>query len=321
MILANTFHLWGIDDLHKLMNWEKPIFTDSGGFQLFSLGERLDQKEQNNEFKPFNVKITEDGVSFQRGSDGSKMMLTPEESIKIQTNLGSDVMVCLDEFTGNLNDEKKVLQTVERTTRWAKRSKDEFIKMSSQNRLLLGIVQGALFEDLRKKSACEIRDIGFDGYAIGGVAVGNEPSEQQYKAVDMSIPFLEENKFKHLLGVGTPEQIIQNVARGIDSFDCVIPTREARHGRLYVNLRNNGKFKYKTIDITKPVYKNDFDAVDSNCDCFGCKNHSKAYLYHLFNNNELLGLRLATLHNLQFYMDLMRKIRQSIENDVFENML
>lgn len=351
MILANTYHLWiqpgdeliaRAGGLHKFMNWDKPIFTDSGGFQIFSLGEKSAKrtlKENGESFdyaqdrsNPFNVRITEDGVSFQSGSNGQKMELTPEKSVEIQDNLGSDISVVLDEFTGDLDNYEKVKQTVERTTRWAERAKKKFEELKSAGlprrsdakagrllnpgQLQLGIVQGANFADLRKKSAEGIRALGFDGYCIGGVAVGGETQDKMLEAVDFSIPHLEDNKFRHLLGVGTPENIIQAVAHGCDSFDCVIPTREARHGKAYISHGNG----YATLNILAPEFKEDFGPLDPTCDCYGCRNHTRAYLNHLFKSNEILGVRLLTEHNLRFNLNLMSKIRESLGNNNFSNL-
>ncbi len=329
IILANTYHLWiqpgdelisRIGGLHKFMSWDGPIFTDSGGFQIFSLGEKLQKRSGNNDEPiPFNVKIKEAGVYFQSGLDGKQMELTPEKSVEIQNNLGSDVSVVLDEFTGDLNDYERVEQTVERTNRWAKRAKEKFEELKNTNRLLnrdqlqLGIVQGANFADLRKKSAEEIRKLGFDGYCIGGVAVGGETQEEMLAAVDGSIPHLEENKFRHLLGVGTPENIVQAVARGCDSFDCVIPTREARHGKAYI-ANNTG---YQTLNLLGSESKEDFSPLDPSCPCYACQNHTRAYINHLFKSGEILGIRLLTEHNLRFYLNLMEKIRKKINDNEF----
>ena len=330
MVLANTYHLWlqpGDDlikkagGLHRFMGWEGPIFTDSGGFQIFSLGEKSQKKSENNDEPAlFNVSVKEAGVSFQSGSSGEKKELTPELSVQIQSNLGSDVVLVLDEFPGYPFEYEKTKKAVERTTRWAKRAKEEFLclkkgKRVNTNQVLIGIIQGASFPDLREKSAKEIRAFDFDGYAIGGVAVG-EPAIEMYKAIDAAIPFLEENKFRHLLGVGTPENIIQAVARGCDSFDCVIPTREARHGRAYVSEKNG----YKTIDIAHSKFKDDFSPLDKNCDCFACQNHTRAYLNHLFKSGEILAIRLLTEHNLRFYFELMVKIRKAIREQKFSEM-
>ncbi|MBI2669566.1 MAG: tRNA guanosine(34) transglycosylase Tgt [Candidatus Yanofskybacteria bacterium] len=334
MLLANTYHLWiqpgdeligRTGGLHKFMNWDGPIFTDSGGFQIFSLGEKMAKRNgpDNEEPAPFNVRGKDTGIYFQSDLDGKKMELTPEKSVEIQNNLGSDVSVVLDEFTGDLNDFEKVEQTVERTTRWAKRAKERFQKLKTGGQLLnpgqlqLGIVQGANFIDLRKKSAEEISALGFDGYCIGGVAVGGETQDKMLEAVDLSLPYLEEGKFRHLLGIGNPENIVQAVARGCDSFDCVIPTREARHGKAYVS-HDNG---YQTLNILKPEFRDDFSPLDKNCDCYACRNHTSAYLNHLFKSGEILGIRLLTEHNLRFYLNLMKKIRKTINDGSFEKMV
>jgi len=336
MLLANTYHLWlqpGNDlikkagGLHRCMGWNGPIFTDSGGFQIFSLGTRAQKRADFSEQNLFNVKVKENGVSFQSGSGGEKRELTPELSIQIQGNLGSDVALVLDEFPGYPFEYEKTRKAVERTTRWAKRAKEEFLRLKKNNsaklrrgagpdQMLLGIIQGASFPDLREKSARATSAIGFDGYAIGGVAVG-EPAKEMYKAVDACVPFLEENKFRHLLGVGTPENIVQAVARGCDSFDCVIPTREARHGRIYISEKNG----YKTIDIARSKFKDDFSPLDPECECFACKNHSRAYLNHLFKSREILAIRLLTEHNLRFYLELMAKIRKAVLEQKFSAMI
>lgn len=348
MILANTYHLWlrpgdklikKAGGLHKFMDWDGPIFTDSGGFQIFSLGRRSkDQrpmgealgekllkraKQNSSELKdaPFNVKVKESGVTFQSGLNGEKKELTPELSVQIQQNLGSDIALVLDEFPGYPFEYEKTKSAVERTTRWAKRAREEFLKLRKKKpvnsgQIQLGIVQGASFSDLRKKSAKEISAIGFEGYSIGGVAVG-EPAKEMYKAVSATVPFLEEEKFKHLLGIGTPENIIQAVALGCDSFDCVIPTREARHGKIYIS-RSSG---YETLDINKSKYAADFSPLDAQCDCYACAHHTRAYLHHLYRSSEILALRLLTEHNLRFYLDLMKKIREAIEENGFQNLL
>ena len=343
MILANTYHLWlqpGDDlikkagGLHRFMGWDGPIFTDSGGFQIFSLGEKTKRRVNSDEQNPFNVKVKESGVSFQSGLNGQKMELTPEESVGVQNNLGSDISLVLDEFSGDLNNYERIKKTVERTTRWAKRAKEKFEELKNAGKLLnpgqlqLGIVQGANFPDLRKKSAEEMSALGFEGYCIGGVAVGGETQEKMLGAIESSILFLEENKFRHLLGVGTPENIVQAVARGCDSFDCVIPTREARHGKVYVSAYcksprswrfavGNG---YQTLDIAKSEFKGDLKPLDKNCNCFACQNHSRAYLHHLFKSGEILAIRLLTEHNLRFYLELMAKIRKAVLEQKFSAM-
>ncbi len=328
MILANTYHLWlqpGDDliaragGLHKFMNWNGPIFTDSGGFQIFSLGEKMENKIKDDEPAPFNVRIKEEGVYFQAGLDGKSMELTPEKSVEIQSNLGSDISVVLDEFSGDLNDRERIERTVQRTTQWAKKAREKFAELKNTDRLLnsgqlqFGIVQGANFPDLRKQSAEEIIKLGFDGYCIGGVAIGGETQEKMLEAVDLSIPFLEENKIKHLLGVGTPENIVRAVAHGCDSFDCVIPTREARHGKAYISNGNG----YVTLNVLAPESRENLSPLDSACSCYACHNHTRAYIHHLFKSREILGIRLLTEHNLRFYLDLMSKIRHAIAEGVF----
>lgn len=320
IILANTYHLMvspgseiirKAGGLHKFMNWDRPIFTDSGGYQVFSLGEKISSRPPLNgkgrsggdsQELPFNKKITEDGVIFQSGIDGREFTLTPERSVKVQQDLGSDITVVLDEFTGEITNYLRVKETVERTTRWAKRARESLSGPTAQ--LQYGVVQGAIFEDLRKQSALELRELDFDGYCIGGVAVGGESSEEQYKAVEYSLPHLPEDKPRHLLGVGTPEQIREAVNRGIDTFDCVIPTREARHGKVYVG---NSSF-----DIRHSSFREDFSPLDASCDCEACTNYTKAYLHHLFKSGEILAMRLLTMHNVRFYLRFMEKLREAV---------
>ncbi len=321
MILANTYHLWqrpgdGLiykaGGLHRFMNWKNAIFTDSGGYQVFSLAKMR--------------KTTDAGVLFQFDLDGRQSMLSPEISVDIQANLGSDVALILDDFPGYPFERQRTLEAIERTRAWAERALAENSRiMKSGDPLnpgqkLWGIVQGASFADLRKKSAEQMRALDFPGYAIGGVAVG-EPAEEMLKAVEYAVPHLEEEKPKHLLGVGTPYDIVRAAARGCDTFDCVIPTREARHGRLYISSKTeNGKDAYSTMDIRKQEFAEDFAPVDSTCDCYGCLNHTRAYLRHLFSAEEPLAIRLATMHNLKFYLNLMKKIRTAIEYDYFEEL-
>jgi queuine tRNA-ribosyltransferase len=322
MILANTYHLWQrpgdalvykAGGLHKFMNWKQAIFTDSGGYQVFSLAKIR--------------KVMEAGVLFQFDLDGKQAILSPEKSIQIQSNLGSDIALILDDFPGYPFEYQRTKEAIELTKRWAERAVAEYERINKNDtpinpgQRLWGIVQGASYEDLRKQSAEDIRSLNFPGYAIGGVAVG-EPTEDMLKAVDFAIPHLEENKPKHLLGVGTPYDIVQAVSRGCDTFDCVIPTREARHGRLYIAQRNeDGKEGYRTIDIRKKEYSEDFSPVDTSCDCYGCLNHTRAYIRHLFTAEEPLAIRLATMHNLKFYLNLMAKVRKAIEYEYFDQML
>jgi queuine tRNA-ribosyltransferase len=322
MILANTYHLWQrpgdalvhkAGGLHKFMNWKQAIFTDSGGYQVFSLSRMRSMDEA--------------GVLFQFDMDGKQAMLSPEKSMQIQTNLGSDICLILDDFPGYPFERKRTEESVERTARWAERAITEFLRIIKNDnpvnpgQKLWGIVQGASFEDLRKRSAQQMRAMDFPGYAIGGVAVG-EPTESMLEAVDFVVPELEEDKPKHLLGVGTPYDIVQAVSRGCDSFDCVIPTREARHGRLYIADKGmNGKESYRTIDIRKAMYAEDFSPVDSDCDCYGCLNHTRAYIRHLMASDESLGVRLCTMHNIKYYLNVMKKVRTAIEYDYFDDFL
>ncbi len=321
MILANTYHLWqrpgdGLiykaGGLHKFMNWKGPIFTDSGGFQVYSLAKMR--------------KVMEAGVMFQFDLDGRQEILSPEKSVDIQANLGSDIALILDDFPGFPFEHERSSESIALTKRWAERAVKEHQHIMKSgdpinpDQKLWGIVQGASFPDLRKQSAEDMVALGFEGFAIGGVAVG-EPHEEMMKAIEYAIPYLPENSPKHLLGVGTPFDIIQGVARGCDTFDCVIPTREARHGRLYIAKRTeDGKEGYETIDIRLEKHKEDFTPVDSTCNCYLCLNHTRAYLRHLFATGEILGVRLATMHNLRFYVNLMEKIRQSIEHDYFDEL-
>jgi len=319
MILANTYHLWQrpgdaliakAGGLHKFMNWKQAIFTDSGGFQVFSLAKM--------------VKTSDHGVKFQSDLDGSTHVLTPETSVQIQLNLGSDVALVLDEFPGFPATKQQTKDSITRTTAWAKRAQTEHNKLYNGSvnpgQQLWGIIQGSTYKDLRKQSAEEIRELNFPGYAIGGVAVG-EPAEKMYEAVGYCEPFLEKEKPKHLLGVGTPEQIVQAVALGCDSFDCVIPTREARHGKLYVNLKAGEGEGYFTLNINNEKFKEDFTPLDNACNCYCCMNYTKAYLRHLFASSEPLGIRLATMHNLRFYLNLMARIRDSIEAENFDKII
>ncbi|MCD6471466.1 tRNA guanosine(34) transglycosylase Tgt [bacterium] len=308
IILSNTYHLFlrpGLQvikkagGLHKFMHWDGPILTDSGGYQIFSLSKWR--------------KVTDKGVEFRSEIDGSKIFLDPEKAIKIQKILGSDILMVLDECVGWPTKRNKVKKSVERTTEWAKRSK----KIKLDRCLLFGIIQGGTYNDLREKSAKEIVSLGFDGYAIGGLTVG-EPIEKTYKIVKFVEKYLPKDKPRYLMGVGKPEQILKAVKSGIDMFDCVIPTRNARHGLLYVktakNFVNYNKVKYQKLHIKNSQYKNDFKPLDKFCTCYTCKNYTRAYLRHLFLTNEPLALRLTTIHNLKFYLDLMKEIRKQIRN-------
>ncbi|MBP9686699.1 MAG: tRNA guanosine(34) transglycosylase Tgt [Candidatus Doudnabacteria bacterium] len=322
MVLANTYHLWqrpgdGLvykaGGLHGFMNWKGPIFTDSGGFQVYSLAKMR--------------KVMEVGVMFQFDLDGKHEVLSPEKSIDIQANLGSDVALILDDFPGYPFEYDRSKESIALTHRWAERAMAEYKKIVTDGdpvnpgQKLWGIVQGANFEDLRKQSAEDMAALGFEGFAIGGVAVG-EPHEEMMKAIDYAIPYLPEGAPKHLLGVGTPFDIIQGVARGCDTFDCVIPTREARHGRLYISARSEyGAEGYQTIDIRLEKHKEDFTPIDPTCNCYACLHHTRAYVRHLFQTGEPLGERLATMHNLRFYLNFMEKIRTAIQYEYFDRML
>jgi len=322
IVLANTYHLWQrpgdaliykAGGLHKFMNWKGPIFTDSGGFQVFSLAKMR--------------KVLEAGVLFQFDLDGKQDILSPEKSIDIQANLGSDIALILDDFPGYPFEYERSKESIALTARWADRAIKEHKKIMSAGdpinpgQKLWGIVQGASFPDLRQESAETMVRLGFEGFAIGGVAVG-EPHEEMMKAVEASVPHLPEGAPRHLLGVGTPFDLVQAVARGCDTFDCVIPTREARHGRLYISRQSeSGKEGYATIDIRLEKHKEDFSPIDPACNCYACLNHTRAYVRHLFATGEALGTRLATMHNLRFYLNLMQKIRTAIQYDYFGDIL
>ena len=302
IILANTYHLWlrpGEDivakagGLHKFMNWDGPILTDSGGFQVFSLANPKD--------------ITEEGVKFKSHLNGESLFLTPEKSIEIQNKLDSDIAMSFDECPPASASKEYLRQSIERTIRWAKRGKDVH---NNPNQCLFGIVQGGPYEDLRKFSAQETVKLDFDGYSIGGVANDGESKLDMYKAIDFSIPYLPENKLRYLMGVGDPIDLIEGVMRGVDIFDCVIPTRLARHGHAYTP---DGK-----INIKNNKYKDDFTPIDSTCDCYACKNFTKAYIRHLIVEKETFGARLLSIHNIRFLIKLMEDIRENIKNGTME---
>lgn len=300
IILANTYHLWlrpGEDivdkagGLHKFMHYDGPILTDSGGFQVFSLAKPKD--------------ITEEGVSFKSHINGEKLFLTPEKSIQIQNKLDSDIAMSFDECIPYPATYEYCKNSVERTLRWAKRGKDVF---DNERQSLFGIVQGGEYEDLRKYSAEETVKMNFDGYAIGGTSVG-EDKETMYKMIDYAIKYLPEDKPRYLMGVGDPFDLFEGVERGIDMFDCVHPTRLARHGHAFT--------KYGKINLKNAKYKEDFTPVDTSCDCECCKNYTKAYIRHLLVAEETLGQRLLSIHNLRFLIRIMEGIRLSIQEDRF----
>jgi queuine tRNA-ribosyltransferase len=314
IILGNTYHLWLKPDLdvikaagglHKFNTWNKPILTDSGGFQAFSLS-----KIRN---------FTEDGVTFRVQESGQKRFLSPEISMQIQSILGSDIALVLDECLPAEVTKEEARNAMLRTRRWAERSKIEFESLRSINphtNCLFGIPQGAQFNDLRKESALLTMELDFPGYSIGGVANGGEPEEMMYEQVLTQTEILETHKPRHLLGVGTPKDIVQMVARGIDMFDCVYPTRNARHGTLFYSADSDS---YYSIHIENATFKQDFSPINQDSIFDELRQYSKAYLCHLFRAKELLAYRLATLHNLEFYLNLMTNIRTRIENDTFDN--
>lgn len=308
IILGNTFHLWlrpGLDviekhgGLHQFMGWDKPILTDSGGFQVFSLkGLR---------------KITEEGVKFASPINGDKLFLTPEVSMQIQRVLNSDIVMVFDECTPyKINDrpatEEEAAKSMRMSLRWARRSKDEFVRLGNPN-ALFGIVQGGMYEHLREESLEGLKEIGFHGYAVGGLSVG-EPKEEMHRIMEKIVWQLPEDKPRYLMGVGTPEDLVEGVSQGIDMFDCVMPTRNARNGWLFT--------RYGDIKIRNSKYKDDLRPLDPTCDCYACKHFSRAYLHHLQKVNEILGARLNTIHNLHYYQHLMQEIRDALDADRFE---
>ena len=301
IILSNTYHLWlrpGEDivnkcgGLHKFMNYNGPILTDSGGFQVFSLAKN---KEKD---------ITEEGVFFKSHIDGSKLFLTPEKSISIQNKLDSDIAMSFDECPPASANYEYLKNSIERTLRWAKRGQKVH---NNPNQALFGIVQGGAHEDLRKYSAIETVKMNFDGYSIGGVANDGESKEDMYKAIDYSIPYLPEDKVRYLMGVGEPIDIIEGVIRGVDIFDCVLPTRIARHGQAFTR---HGK-----INLNNAKYKEDLLPIEEGCDCYTCKNYERAYIRHLITTSETLGGRLLSIHNIRFLTRLAEELREAIKND------
>jgi queuine tRNA-ribosyltransferase len=324
IILGNSYHLFlkpGLanikkaDGLHKFINWQKPILTDSGGFQVFSLKVRKALSQKNLEKNDLGniVKVTDKGVEFKSVYDGSKHLFTPKSVVELQRIFGSDISMVLDECLKNPSTHAEAEAAVKRTLDWARLSLKYFQSKKHEGKSLFAIVQGSLFKDLRQACAKELVKNNFGGFAIGGLAVGESPKEM-YKVLDYSVPLLPEDKPRYLMGVGYPEQIVEAVKRGIDMFDCVIPTREARHGRLYLWKNNNlaGKF-YQTINITNRKFAKDFSAINQTSKLEELRSYSKSYLRHLFSVNEPLALRLATLNNLEFYLQLMASIRQAIK--------
>ncbi len=311
IILGNTYHLYlrpGIEvlkhfgGLHRFMNWEKPILTDSGGFQVFSLAKG---KEKSGKHKA-EVILTEEGVKFRSHLDGSWHFFTPELVIQIQQIIGSDIMMPLDVCPPYPVSHTVAKDAVEKTLKWLQRSKKA---KKTENQALFGIVQGSTYEDLRIESALRTVELDMDGYSIGGLSVG-EPAEYMYAMTEVVVRLLPQDKPRYLMGVGTPENIIESVERGVDMFDCVMPTRNARNGTLFTH--------YGRININAAKYKFSEDPVDPDCDCYTCKNFSRGYLRHLYNAQEITGMILGTIHNLRFYNSLMESIRQAIKEDKFK---
>jgi queuine tRNA-ribosyltransferase len=307
IVLGNTFHLWlrpGTEimeahgGLHGFMQWDKPLLTDSGGFQVFSLeGLR---------------KITEEGVRFASPIDGARLMLTPEESMRIQRSLNSDIAMVFDECTPYMIGDRpataeEAATSMRMSLRWAKRSLDAFNALENPN-ALFGIVQGGMYEHLRDESLAGLTDIGFHGYAIGGLSVG-EPKEDMLRILNHVGPRLPQNAPRYLMGVGTPEDLVDGVAHGIDMFDCVMPTRNARNGWLFT--------RFGDIKIRNARYRADTTPLDETCGCYTCQNFSRSYLHHLFRSNEILGARLNTIHNLHYYLNLMQEMRDAIAAGTF----
>ncbi len=301
IILGNTYHLYlrpgheliqKAGGLHKFMGWNKPILTDSGGFQVMSLkGLR---------------KITPEGVRFQSHIDGSYHMFTPEKVIKIQNAIGADIIMSFDECPPYPATKKYIAESLKVTLDWAKRGKE--VHKDTEKQALFGIVQGGIYEDLREESARKLMDMNFPGYSIGGLAVG-EPKDDLLKITSFLNNILPKNKPRYLMGVGTPIDLLENIENGIDMFDCVMPTRNARKGTIFTR---NGK-----LIIKSARYKQDFSPIDEECDCYACRNFSRAYIRHLFSVDELLGMRLATIHSLHFYMELISKARKAILENRF----
>ena len=308
--LSNTYHLHvrpgdqivkQLGGLHKFMNWDRPILTDSGGFQVFSLAKLR--------------KIKEEGVHFNSHIDGHKIFMGPEQSMQIQSNLASTIAMAFDECPSSVADRKYMTNSVERTTRWLKRCKDEMARLNSlpdtinPHQMLFGINQGGIYEDIRIAHAQQIAELNLDGYAVGGLAVG-ESHEEMYRILDAVVPHLPENKPTYLMGVGTPANILEAVDRGVDFFDCVYPSRNGRHGHVYTN---HGK-----MNLFNAKYELDDRPIEEGCNCPACRSYSRAYIRHLLKAKEMLGMRLCVLHNLYFYNTMMEEIRDAIDAGEFQ---
>ncbi|MBF0111816.1 MAG: tRNA guanosine(34) transglycosylase Tgt [Desulfamplus sp.] len=303
IILGNTYHLYlrpGCDvishvkGLHKFMNWDRSILTDSGGFQFFSLAKL--------------AKFRDEGVTFQSHIDGSSHTFTPEKAIEIQATLGSDIMMSLDWCIGHPATKAQSMEALKKTTQWAKRGLHFWKESYNSLNSLFAIVQGGMYKELRQISAEELIELDFPGYAVGGLSVG-EPIDLMYEIASHTVPLLPYNKPRYVMGVGTPENLVEMVGMGVDMFDCVMPSRNARNGQLFT--------EQGTINISNSKFRLDTDPIDINCNCYTCQNYSRAYLRHLYKSRELLAYRLNTIHNLHFYLNLMKQIRESIDKGYF----
>ena len=304
IILGNTYHLYlrpgcdiigRFDGLHRFMHWDRSILTDSGGFQVFSLAKLR--------------KLTEEGYAFQSHIDGSRHMLSPEKSIEVQICLNSDIIMCLDQCLEHPATHEQATDALELTTRWARRCKDFWQERTDRRNSLFGIVQGGMFADLRKRSAEAIAEIGFPGYAIGGLSVG-EPKELMMEMAAQTLPLLPADRPRYIMGVGTPEDLVELVALGADMFDCVMPTRNARNGQMFTERG--------TINICNARFREDEGPVDASCDCYTCRHYSLAYLRHLYTAREILAYRLNTIHNVHYYVNLVKAMREAILAGTFD---
>ena len=306
IILGNTYHLYlrpgmgvikNAGGLHRFMSWDRPILTDSGGFQIFSLADLM--------------KVREEGVEFKSHVDGSKHFLTPEDVVRLQCELGSDIMMVLDECLKYPSPRDKTERSLELTTNWAERSKKYFLRTTNDERRttkIFGIVQGSSYPDLRRKAVEELVNIGFDGYAIGGLSVG-EPKDLMDEMLEASVKYLPEDKPRYAMGIGMPDDFFNMIEKGVDMFDCVVPTRNARNGAAYTN---EGR-----LIVRNGEYSKDLRPLSESCECLVCKNYSRSYIRHLFNTEEILGLRLISLHNVHFYVNLLRRIREAVKEGRF----
>ena len=302
IILGNTYHLYlrpggevmsHMGGLHRFMNWDRPLLTDSGGFQFFSLAKL--------------AKFSDEGVNFQSHIDGSRHLFTPEKAVDIQTVLGSDIMMSLDWCMGYPATEQEARKALDMTTRWAQRGRNHWADNGSVNNLF-GIVQGGMYPKLRTLSASQLKDMDFPGYAVGGLSVG-EPKNLMYEMADHTVPLLPREKPKYVMGVGTPEDLVELTGMGVDMFDCVMPSRNARNGQLFI--------QEGTINISNARFRMDEGSLDSSCSCYTCQNYSRAYLRHLYKSRELLAYRLNTIHNIHYYLDLMGRMRHAIKRGAY----